>query len=83
MKPSALFLFGALLGASGCGEEAPPTTAAPQPTDQRAQQARKAQTLDAVGYDGAAVEQTLLRTIKTNDDQQAQRDAARNAAAGE
>jgi hypothetical protein len=75
-------LCAGLVALCGCGEDPPPTPT-PQSTDPRAEQARAAQALNAVGYDGAAVEQNLLRTITTQDDQQAQRDAARRAAAGE
>jgi hypothetical protein len=67
----------------GCGEDPATTASAPQPTDPREQQARKARALDAVGYDGAAVEQQLRQQITTTDAQQQQLDEARRAAGGQ
>jgi len=84
MKSAFLAMLGMIcLVLSACGDETPPTAAEPQPTDPREQQARKAQALDAVGYDGAAVENQLKQQIHTSDAQQQQRDDARRAAGGQ
>lgn len=83
MKPALFATLGMItLVLSACGDEAQATVGEPQPTDPREQQARKAQALDAVGYDGAAVENQLKQQIHTSDAQQQQRDDARRAAGG-
>jgi hypothetical protein len=81
MRRTIPALLPAVLVLAGCGDDPQPQQQQPPPaTDAREHELRKARALDAVGYDGEALERQLRQTIATQEEQQKRLDEAAKAA---
>lgn len=89
MRHRTCALVAIAIGLAGCGDEPPPPKPYAQPdpaaqqtpiTDERVQ---KLGAVEAVGYDGRGVQQSVQRSLDRSEAQQRERDAALRAASGQ
>lgn len=78
--PRRLIILAPLLLLVGCGSDAPPPPPAAPPTGQVEGDIRKVGAASAVGYDGAALQADVQRTVDAQQERNAQTEAATRAA---